>query len=56
MGKALLTHRRSLDNDPGYDDAVHGARAVQFTRGTVYVEHGHYWLSDAQGILLAGPL
>ena len=56
MGKALVTHSRELGNQTGYDDAAYGARSVQFTRGTVYVENGRYWLSDAEGNLTAGPL
>lgn len=55
-GKALVTHSRALANDPGYDDAAFGARSVQFTRGTIYVERGRYWLADAEGNLMAGPL
>lgn len=56
MGRALVTHSRELGNPPGYDAAAYGARSVQFARGTVYVENGRYWLSDAEGNLMAGPL
>jgi hypothetical protein len=56
MGKALVTHSRTLGNEPGHDDAAQGARSVQFARGTVYVENGRYWLANAAGELMAGPL
>lgn len=57
VGQKLVTHSRAENNDPGYlDDAVNGARSVQFARGTVYVENGRFWLSNPDGGLLAGPL
>lgn len=56
VGQKLVTHSRTTGNDPGYDDALFGARSVQFTRGTVYVENGRYWLGGQEGALLAGPL
>jgi hypothetical protein len=57
VGQKLVTHSRAQNNDPGYlDDAYRGARSVQFTHGTVYVENGRFWLGGPDGGVLAGPL
>lgn len=53
----LITHRRAPGAETLYDDdALHNARSIQFPRGTVYVEHGRFWLAGAEGSFISGPL
>jgi hypothetical protein len=53
---ALITHRRTAPENLGYsDDALYYARSIQFTRGTVYVEQGRFWLSGNEGSFISGP-
>ena len=44
---------KAIDHLP--DDAINGARAVQFARGIVYVEQGRFWRADLATSTLSGP-
>jgi hypothetical protein len=52
----LITHRRAPGGATLYeDDTLYNARSIQFPRGTVYVEHGRFWLAGAEGSFISGP-
>jgi hypothetical protein len=55
LGPTLETHSRISQASLHPDDAVSGARSVQFANGTVYVEGGRIWLADRSGRLVVGP-
>lgn len=55
-GAALVTNRRSAGGTQTYpDDALYGARSIQFARGTVYFENGRFWRTDLAGTQVGGP-